>query len=164
MAVNVSTRINVKTLYRVTVSTAVIEDNQILLIKEGKGSDRKQWNLPGGKVKAGEDLVAAAAREALEETGYEVAIRSFAGLYCYDTPTVQRMRLVFYADVVGGQAEYDDDEILDVRWFTLNQLNKMSNKHLSKAPLFRCILKDLQARTSAPLEMIRHLNFEGTTA
>ncbi len=158
MPVGVSPRVNVRTLFRMTVSTAVIKGNKLLLVREGKGSDRKQWNLPGGKVKLGEDLVEAAARETLEESGCEVDIRGITGIYCYDTETIQRMRVVFTADLIAGEPACDGEEILDVRWFGLNQLNKMANKHLSKAPLFRRILKDLRSGERAPVSLIRHLS------
>jgi len=39
----------------------------------------KTWVLPKGKLKAGEDPLAAAQREAREETGHDVAVHEYLG-------------------------------------------------------------------------------------
>jgi 8-oxo-dGTP diphosphatase len=39
----------------------------------------KAWVLPKGKLKPGEDALAAAKREAMEETGHEVEVHEFLG-------------------------------------------------------------------------------------
>jgi 8-oxo-dGTP diphosphatase len=39
----------------------------------------KAWVLPKGKLKAGEDALAAARREVMEETGHEVSVHEYLG-------------------------------------------------------------------------------------
>ena len=39
----------------------------------------KAWVLPKGKLKSGEDALAAAEREVLEETGHDVSVHEFLG-------------------------------------------------------------------------------------
>jgi ADP-ribose pyrophosphatase YjhB (NUDIX family) len=46
---------------------------RVLLIKRAKPPMVGRWSLPGGKVRGGETLAAAVAREVLEETGVRVA-------------------------------------------------------------------------------------------
>jgi 8-oxo-dGTP diphosphatase len=41
------------------------------------------WVLPKGKLKSKESAIAAARREACEETGYDVAVREFLGVIYY---------------------------------------------------------------------------------
>jgi len=53
---------------------AVTEDNQVVLARQFRpGPGRILLELPGGNVDADEPVEAAAARELLEETGYEAA-------------------------------------------------------------------------------------------
>lgn len=48
-------------------------DGQILLAQRaGTGYADGRWNVPGGKLEAGEDVLTAAIREAREEVGVEI--------------------------------------------------------------------------------------------
>jgi ADP-ribose pyrophosphatase YjhB (NUDIX family) len=62
----------------VGVRALIVEDNQVVLVRT-HGSD--VWDLPGGGVKRGETLRAAAMREAEEETGCQVNVHGLLGVY-----------------------------------------------------------------------------------
>jgi ADP-ribose pyrophosphatase YjhB (NUDIX family) len=55
-----------------------VSSREILLMRR---SDNAHWGLPGGYVEPGESVVAAAAREVREETGFEVEIGRLVGVY-----------------------------------------------------------------------------------
>ena len=57
-----------------SVSTAIIEEDRVVLVQRGRSPGKGAWSIPGGKVHVGETLAEAAAREALEETNLEVRI------------------------------------------------------------------------------------------
>ena len=56
------------------VSVCVVRDGRIVLVKRAKAAARGLWSLPGGHVRFGEELKAAALRELVEETGIEADI------------------------------------------------------------------------------------------
>jgi ADP-ribose pyrophosphatase YjhB (NUDIX family) len=59
-----------QTRYCPAVGAIVTRDeSEILLVGNDYGEDELVWNLPGGAVDPGEDLVQAAARELYEESG-----------------------------------------------------------------------------------------------
>jgi ADP-ribose pyrophosphatase YjhB (NUDIX family) len=54
------------------VSTLVVDERRVLLVRRGKEPLLGYWSLPGGHVELGETLAEAAAREVHEETGVSV--------------------------------------------------------------------------------------------
>lgn len=85
------------------------------------------WRTPGGGIKPGEDVVAGAVREALEETGAEIELDRFlleaAPVFRFRGATVPWQTLVFSAhtrtDELGA---LDIDEIEEARWGTTEEL------------------------------------------
>jgi 8-oxo-dGTP diphosphatase len=62
------------------VAGAVIEGARVLVARRGPGmSHAGLWELPGGKVEAGEDDATALARELLEELGIRVSVHDAIG-------------------------------------------------------------------------------------
>ena len=85
------------------------------------------WRPPGGGIHPGEDFVAGAVREALEETGLHVELRR----YLVETRAVFRNEgrelpwrtHVFLAETLDTElAPNDPGEIEDARWGTLAEL------------------------------------------
>jgi ADP-ribose pyrophosphatase YjhB (NUDIX family) len=61
------------------VGAVVVDDERLLLVRRGTDPGRGRWSLPGGRVEAGESMVAAVLRELLEETGMEGLCGPFVG-------------------------------------------------------------------------------------
>jgi len=56
-----------------TVYTIAFSGNDMLMVYNPK---RNGWEMPGGKIEDNESITEAAAREYIEESGYEVSIVS----------------------------------------------------------------------------------------
>jgi 8-oxo-dGTP diphosphatase len=97
------------------VAGAIIEsEGGILLIQRSIEPGYGKWTFPGGFVERGEVAEAAAAREALEETGVEIEVTAIVGLYTYEDQI--SAIAVFSARQIGGEPR-PLDETLDVRPF-----------------------------------------------
>ncbi|MGD8373523.1 MAG: NUDIX domain-containing protein [Candidatus Woesebacteria bacterium] len=104
----------------VVAGCLICDDDKYLLVQERKASVHGQWNLPAGRVHEGESLEQAAAREALEETGYvvEVGRQVIVAHYAANEPVLH----AYEAKIVGGDLQPSPDDVLDAKWLTLNEI------------------------------------------
>lgn len=95
------------------------EKNDILFIHNRRYTvGHLEWEIPAGKIEPGEDVEAAAAREAKEETGCELQNLKFL---CSQNPCngmSDALVHVFAAQVSAENQILDTDEISSKRWFT----------------------------------------------
>ena len=99
---------------KVGVGVVVVQDGRLLLVRRGVEPGKGLWALPAGYVDAGEDPRAAAAREALEETGLRVEVGRVLDVYPSATTGGHRgasFFLAFEAELVGGELAAGDDAL-----------------------------------------------------
>lgn len=95
-----------------------MEDGEILLVQRGRDPGRGLWAVPGGKVRHGEPMKAAARREVLEETGLEVEVGEVVWVGEYIEGEHHIVLIDFAGTVVGGELKAADDA-QDARWVPL---------------------------------------------
>ena len=103
----------------VSAATIVINDkNEILLIK----GPLRGWEMPGGIVELGESLKDGAIRETKEETGIDVEILNFCGIFQNVEKSI--CNTLFLAKPIGGKLT-TPTESLEVDFFPIEQALKM---------------------------------------
>ena len=87
------------------------------------------WELPAGKLEAGEDPLEGAKRELKEETGY-VARKWKQLVEYYASPGFlgESMKVFLAEGLVAGDAHPEDDEQIEIRLVKLSDLLKMIEK------------------------------------
>ena len=85
------------------------------------------WTIPKGKRKPGEKWLKTAIREVKEETGCtELEVGEFAGCICYDTGERPKVVLFWHMEMKTiREASSNDDEVKEVKWFTLTEARKV---------------------------------------
>ena len=92
-------------------------------------ANRFLWELPAGKLEAGEDPLAGAQRELEEETGYRA--KKWTPLLAYfPSPGFlgESMRVYLAEGLIPGAAHPEDDEQIEIRLVKFSELLKMIDK------------------------------------
>jgi 8-oxo-dGTP pyrophosphatase MutT (NUDIX family) len=103
------------------------EDGRLLLVKQ---SDPDIWSTPGGTIEPQETPADAALREAWEETGLQGRLTRVVGAFGgpeYVTQyrngdLVSYVQIVFDAVSESGALRIDEDEILELRYFSREEI------------------------------------------
>jgi 8-oxo-dGTP diphosphatase len=106
----------------IVAGCVVKKDGKYLLVQEKQTKVYGLWNLPAGHVDKGETIEQeqAAIREVKEETGYDVALGEQIGIY-HERPGTP-VKHIFSAEINGGELKIQEDEILDVKWLSLEEV------------------------------------------
>jgi 8-oxo-dGTP diphosphatase len=100
---------------KVAVGTVIVAaDERIVLVRRAIEPGYGLWVFPGGYVDRGEEITAAAIREAREEAGLEVRLDGLINIYSY--PGRPIIIVVYRASIVGGELAIDE-ESLEARLF-----------------------------------------------
>lgn len=113
------------------VAAAVLRndrDQVLLMWRHRFATNTWNWEIPSGIVESGESLAEAAAREVLEETGYQVATSALEPL-AYNQPIggmCNAEHTVFLArEAVRVADPVDTHEADRIEWFALDTVQQM---------------------------------------
>jgi len=128
-----------------TATVYIVHEEKVLLIHHKKIG---RWLPPGGHIDPNEMPHVAAIREAQEETGLEVELIKQENIWinksnarsiprpfmCLleeipafgDKPAHQHIDQIFIGRPVGGVLNHNQDEVHDMRWFSLEELERLN--------------------------------------
>ena len=137
--------------------TVIVKDGKVLLQRR---SDNGKWGLIGGLLELNETYAEAALRETREETGLEVRLVAFLGIYhnhemiWSNGDRAHTIGAYFVAEIVSGEPRIDE-ESLELRFFAQNELPELfAEDHRAALDAFfrgvRCPLPDENTQGAAP--------------
>ena len=142
----------------VTVAAVAERDGRFLLVEEVT-ADGVRLNQPAGHLDPGESLLAAAAREALEETAFSFTPKQLVGVYLWRSEpspagnAVTYLRFAFSGDLGAFDARRPlDHGILRALWLTRAELAGRRTEH--RSPLVQRCVDDYLSGKRFPLELI----------
>lgn len=139
----------------VTVATIVEHKGKLLFVEEfDKATGNRVYNQPAGHLEDKESLIAAAKRETLEETGCDVEITGYMGLYTYTAPSngVTYHRHCFVGKLIVQNTNASlDDGIIAAQWLSLEEV---IDSGMARSPLVIKCAEDYQEKSALPLSVI----------
>jgi len=128
-----------------TATVHIIEEGRVLLIHHRKFG---KWMPPGGHIEPNETPAEAAIREAKEETGLDIVLQAQENVWIERSnarsmprpymclleevppqgsrPHHQHMDMIFVGTPVGGALKQNHEETEGVRWWSLDELEKLT--------------------------------------
>ncbi|MGO4885507.1 MAG: NUDIX hydrolase [Bryobacteraceae bacterium] len=105
----------------------VDEKGRILLVRQFRLPAAKSlWELPAGRLDAGEKPLQTARRELREETGYKARTwKKLASFWPSPGFVDEKMTIFLATDLTAGDAQPMEDERIECRWFTRKELDDL---------------------------------------
>ena len=141
----------------VTVAAVVERDGRFLLVEE-QTAEGVRLNQPAGHLDPGESLLAAAARETLEETAFAFTPRQLVGVYLWRSVpaaggAATYLRFAFCGELGAHEpGRALDDGILRALWLTREEIAARAGEH--RSPLVQRCIDDYVAGVRYPLDLL----------
>jgi 8-oxo-dGTP pyrophosphatase MutT (NUDIX family) len=137
-----------------TVAAVIERDGRFLFVEE-MSHGKRVLNQPAGHLDPNESLIAACAREVLEESAHRFEPTGLVGIYRwhYAEKDVTFLRFCFKGRVLGHDPQLKlDKEIIGLHWLTPAQLEARRAQH--RSPLVQKCVDDYLAGRDFPLDVL----------
>ena len=108
-----------------TAGCAIVSDGRALITKRGRDPEKGRYDVPGGFLRMGEDVLDGLRREIKEELGVEIDVSFDDFVHAipheYGTEGDYVLAMGFLARVTAGEPEPADD-VEELRWVSLEEL------------------------------------------
>ena len=112
----------------IIVGGVIEKDGKFLLVQEAKEKCRGKWNIPAGHLDPNETIFEGAKREVFEECGCKVEISGILQIGNKIASDNAWVSVIFSTKLLEDNIKFDTDEILDVKWFTYEEIMTMKDE------------------------------------
>lgn len=138
----------------IVVGAVVAKDDKFLLVQEAQPSCYGQWNLPAGHLEAQESLFEGAKREIKEESNCDVELTGICQIGNRKRVEDTFIGVIFVAEPTSFDIQPQAGEILDVKWFTYDEILALGNQ-IRNTDLLLGALDNYRKGLIAPLDLIK---------
>jgi 8-oxo-dGTP pyrophosphatase MutT (NUDIX family) len=107
--------------FPVSVKGVMLVGEQVILLK----NERDEWELPGGKLEPGEDILECLAREIYEELSISARIGDLLDAWVYPIHAVEVVILTYDCHISAGVSPKVSHEHKEVGLFPIHQLDEI---------------------------------------
>lgn len=129
------------------------QEGKYLLIQEAGEDIHGKWNLPAGQLDPGETVSEAARREIYEECGFKVELTGVCQIGSWKLVDNIAIGIIFSTKIVGGEINFNPDEIMDAKWFTYDEILAMRSE-LRSADFLIGAINNLRNHKVAPIDIV----------
>lgn len=142
------------------VDCLVERDGKFLIVQETGPGREGLYNIPGGHIDEDEMIAEAAVREVLEESGYQVELTGFLGVYQSILPerNLNVCGPCYLAHVVGGQARVSAEHP-EVRWVSAEEFLQLAEAGHFWTRYMAQLMRDYMGRGAYPLGAVSSIRY-----
>ena len=129
------------------------QEGKYLLIQEAREDIYGKWNLPAGRLDPGETVSEATKREIYEECGFRVELTGVCQIGSWKLVDNIAIGIIFSTKIVGGEINFNPDEIMDAKWFTYDEILAMKSE-LRSADFLIGAVDNLRNHKVAPIDIV----------
>ena len=112
----------------IIVGGFIEKDGKFLLVQEAKEICRGKWNSPAGHLEPKESIFDGAKREIFEETGCKVELTGVLKVCNKILENGIWIGILFSTKLLEENININKSEILDVKWFSYEEILKMKDE------------------------------------
>ena len=138
----------------IIVGGVIKNGNKYLLVQEAQEKCYGKWNIPAGHLDPNETIIEGAKREIFEESGYVVELTGIAEIANRVMEDNEWVSVIFSTKIINGEIKYDKSEILDVKWFTYDEIMAMKEE-LRSYDFITNAITSVENNLEAPLRLVK---------
>ncbi len=101
------------------------------------------WNLPSGRLRAGESFEVGAKRKVHAETGWDFELGEPIHIRYGDKPDNKYILPVYLAEAIGGPEQHEVAGTSEIGWFSVVEIKQMHQDGVLRSPEF--VMDSLEA-------------------
>lgn len=109
----------------IIVGGIIEKEGKYLLVQEAQEKCFGKWNIPAGHLGPNETIFEGAKREVLEETGCKVELTGVLQIANKVLSSDTWISVIFATNLIEENIHYDKSEILNVKWFSYEEILAM---------------------------------------
>lgn len=138
----------------IIVGGIIEKDGKILLVQEAKEKCRGKWNIPAGHLENNESIIEGAIREIKEECGCDVELTGILKIGNIVLKDNNAVLIAFATKLISNNIIYNKDEILDVKWFSYDEIINMKNE-LRESEWLISVIKSYKDNKTIDIDYIK---------
>lgn len=141
----------------IIVGGVLEKDGKYLLVQGAREKWYGKWDLPAGHLGSNETIFEATKREIKEESDLDVELTGVRQIGNEKRKDEIFISIIFSTKVLSDNIKFNPDEILDVKWFSYEELLSMKEQ-LRIEKMILGAIDNMQNQLIAPISIVEMLS------
>ena len=141
----------------IIVGGVLEKDGKYLLVQGAREKWYGKWDLPAGHLGSNETIFEATKREIKEESGLDVELTGVCQIGNEKRKDEIFISIIFSTKVLSDNIKFNPNEILDVKWFSYEELLSMKQQ-LRIEKMILGAIDNIRNQLIAPISIVEMLS------